>query len=270
MSKFSNMKLKWKLTIGFAIPLTLIMTISTIVYFNLDRLLKSSEWVNHTNEVINLGNGITQSLVNMETGFRGFLVVGDEEFLAPFIQGEKDFLRLVDETKQRVADNPQQVSRLEQVESMEAKWLEEHTSVGMKYRREVNKGEMAARLFKKISARTVGKEKFDGFRQALGEVDIAFTLSNDIEAQNIVKLILMDMINQETGQRGFLLSGQEASLDPYTNGIRHLEKHTADLKHLIDNAYDRPTARQNLTAIKKIIRRWEDKVANPGMEIKKR
>ena len=122
---------------------------------------------------------------------------------------------------------------------------------------------------KKISARTVGKEKFDGFRQALGEVDIAFTLSNDIEAQNIVKLILMDMINQETGQRGFLLSGQEASLDPYTNGIRHLEKHTADLKHLIDNAYDRPTARQNLTAIKKIIRRWEDKVANPGMEIKK-
>ena len=93
MSKFSNMKLKlkWKLTIGFAIPLTLIMTISTIVYFSLDRLLKSSEWVNHTNKVINLGNGITQSLVNMETGFRGFLVVGDEEFLAPFIQGEKDF-----------------------------------------------------------------------------------------------------------------------------------------------------------------------------------
>ena len=28
----------------------------------------------------------------------------------------------------------------------------------------------------------------------------------------------MDMINKETGQRGFLLSGKEVSLDPYHQG----------------------------------------------------
>ncbi|PCJ47756.1 MAG: hypothetical protein COA99_00345 [Moraxellaceae bacterium] len=269
MEKFESLQLKWKLVLGFSIPLILIVTISTIVYFSLGKLLKTSEWVNHTYEAIDLGNSITGSLVNMETGLRGFLVSGKDDFLEPYNSGVVDFKKRMAMAKEKVADNATQVGRLTEVEAMEKQWQNEHVKIAIGYRREVVEGAVAADTFKAIAARTVGKEKFDGFRAALGALDEGFTKSNDIEAQSLTKLLLMDMINQETGQRGFLLSGQEASLDPYTTGIVAFEEHNQSLHNLIANAYDRDAAQFNIKAINGLILKWQTEVADKGIEIKR-
>jgi methyl-accepting chemotaxis protein len=236
MNSFTNMGLKWKLIFGFSIPLALLVAIATTVYFSLEKLLETNKWVNHTFHAIDEGKTITSTMVNMETGLRGFLVAGKEEFLEPYINGKAQFDEVMAATKKRVADNPTQVGRLNKVEGLKNQWLSEHVEVAMGYRREVAEGQVAADSFVEITARTVGKENFDGFRAALGKVDAAFLKSDDIEAQALVKLILLDMVNQETGQRGFLLSGQEGSLEPYLNGIVNLEKHAKKLRGHINNA----------------------------------
>ena len=206
MNKFNNMALKWKLGISFAIPLILFIGIASTVYVDLGKMIETSKWVNHTYDAIDLGNKVTGSMVNMETGLRGYLVSGKEEFLEPYTNGLNDYAKILDKVKKTVSDNAQQVGRLEKADTLKQKWISEHAEVSMGYRREVSEGAEAANIFKVLAARTVGKEKFDGFRASLAKVHAEFTRSGDIYAEGLSNLILMDMINQETGQRGYLLS----------------------------------------------------------------
>ncbi len=239
MKMLENLQLKWKLVLGFSIPLVMIVVISSVVYTSLGKLIQTSKWVNHTYEAIDIGKGIGTSLVNMETGLRGFLVSGKDEFLEPYTAGKKDFKVLMAQAKEKVSDNAEQVARLNKVELIENKWLSRHVSVAMEFRREVSEGADAANTFATVSARDIGKEKFDGFRASLANLEREVAKSRSNEAKNLVTLLLMDMINQETGQRGFLLSGKEASLEPYINGGAAFKTHSDRLYELIDGVAER-------------------------------
>ena len=52
---------------------------------------KASEWVEHTEEVIANSKGLVNSMVNQETGLRGFSIAGQEDYLEPYIAGKADF-----------------------------------------------------------------------------------------------------------------------------------------------------------------------------------
>lgn len=105
LERFEALSVRDKLFAGFAVPMALMLIVSTIVFFSLKSLMNSSYWVKHTYEAIDMGKSITTSLVNMETGLRGYLVSGKEEFLEPFYSGEEQFKVLIAETKQKVSDN---------------------------------------------------------------------------------------------------------------------------------------------------------------------
>jgi len=266
---FEKLALKSKLIFGFSIPLLLIVIIAATVYVSLNKLLRTSGWVAHTYQAIDLGNGITSSLVNMETGLRGYLVAGKDEFLEPYTNGKADFARLLVESKAKVQDNAVQVSRLESVEVMQNKWQEEHVKVAMQYRREVAQGEAASNHFKDISKRTVGKEKFDGFREAVASLKKVFVESGDLEAQMLVNALLMDMVNQETGQRGFLLSGVEASLEPYIAGIKTFKQHKDGLYDLISHSAAKEALTKDLDKAVQLANDWKVEAAYPEIEARR-
>jgi len=265
---FEKLTLKWKLVVGFSIPLVLIVGIASTVYVSLNKLLQTSGWVAHTYQAIDLGNSITSSLVNMETGLRGYLVAGKEEFLEPFTKGRADFDRLLNDAKIKVQDNPTQVGRLEKVNLLQGQWQKEHVKIAMDYRREVAVGAEAANYFTEISKRTVGKEKFDGFREAIASLYEAFVKSGDIKAQILVNSLLMDMVNQETGQRGFLLSGVESSLDPYIGGIEAFKQHKQALYDVIQNAYGQGVKRDLDKAVQ-LANDWKVEAADPEIEARR-
>ncbi len=266
MKSFENLKLKWKLLVGFAIPLAFFAVIASTVYLSLNRLLITNGWVNHTYQAIDLGNSITASLINMETGLRGFLVSGKESFLAPYESGRSDFVRLIAEAKQKVADSPDQLAHLEEVEEIESRWQEEHVQVAMQYRREVNLGAEAARNFNEISTRTVGREKFNSFREAMIRLDE--TVSDSPRAQALSTNMLIEMINQETGQRGFLLTGQEASLEPFVTGIRGFQQYSNELRELLESSND-TDALEALDEAILVASDWRSQAALPEVEARR-
>lgn len=269
MDYFESLDLRRKLIYGFSVPLALIVLISATVYFSLNRLLESSRWVNHTHEAIELGSRITQSLINMETGLRGYLVAGKEEFLEPYYKGQEDYLALIEQTKQKVSDNPAQVARLEEIERIQAKWLAEHVHVAMGFREEVTAGAAAAANFKKISARIVGKQKFDGFRAEMAKLDQRLSQAGSTEGQTLIKSILIDMINQETGQRGFLLSGQEASLEPYVMGIKSFDIHIQQMQQVINQLPNNESLNRNLNMIVELAKGWRLEAAEPEIQARR-
>ena len=86
-----NMKLSTKLFSGFGVVLALMVVISVVVYMSVTSLVQSAKWVNHTHEVIRTGETVGALMVDMETGERGFLIAGKDEYLEPFNNGMKKF-----------------------------------------------------------------------------------------------------------------------------------------------------------------------------------
>lgn len=269
MNVLNNLQLRWKLVLGFALPLLLVVSMSVVIYNSVDHLIDTSEWVNHTHEAIEFAGGLGAAMVDMETGLRGFLVAGQDNFLEPFVAGQARFDKLIPEASKHVGDNPQQVARLKRIQELKNKWLAEHAEAAIALRREVVDGAYATRTFRALSASTIGKENFDSFRAAIAKVDQDFVESDEIAGRALTQAIVMDMVNQETGQRGYLLSGQEASLEPYVQGQEQILVHTEELNALLANAYGREAATANIQAIEDLMARWRKEVAEVGISMKK-
>ena len=88
---FNNLTLRTKIIAGSCLPLILIAILGFMSISSIKSLLQSNEWVGHTHEVIAHANSIVASVVDMETGARGYLLAGKEGFLAPYTDGNISF-----------------------------------------------------------------------------------------------------------------------------------------------------------------------------------
>lgn len=113
-------KSRWKL--GLVIPISLgaiallNLIMSLIFYLNSQAVVKTMNWVNHTNEVKMRIRSLEKFLVDAETGQRGFIFTGEEEFLESYTDGLKNQESVKIELKNLISDNPEQLQRLAQIE----------------------------------------------------------------------------------------------------------------------------------------------------------
>jgi methyl-accepting chemotaxis protein len=247
--QIDNLSLKNKLLVGFSFPILVIFLISLFVFVNVQRLNYANQWVDHTHKVIAAGKSLLGSMIDMETGMRGFLIAGKDEYLEPYDAGQAFFDNEVVRLQTVVDDNPSQVDQLKKIQQMKADWITHAAQPQIDMPIQVRRGEEAAAEFERISARLVGKQKFDALRVALASIDASMKSQNDIYGELLVLHLLTDMINQETGQRGFLLSGQEQSLEPYVAGQAEFAKHEAQLREYLSTVnYPTATVLEQLSA----------------------
>lgn len=140
MDFFYNMKLKWKLTLGFALPLILLTIIASTVSLNLKSLLELDYLINHTHEAIEVGDEIESAIANMESGFRGYMITGNKSFLSSYHEGKERFQSLITSGKELVSDEYQQVAILTKIERLKKDWQNNHFSVAVALREDVNDG----------------------------------------------------------------------------------------------------------------------------------
>ncbi|MFD0716029.1 response regulator [Paenibacillus sp. GCM10027626] len=96
--------------------------------------------------------------------------------------------------------------------------------------------------------------------------EIETITSSDIEIHNLIASIRNATLSMETGQRGYLLTGDEAYLEPYTNGKSQWEAKYNSLSAYISNDL---SAQSELEEIKVYIQTWINKVAEPAILLKK-
>ncbi|MCP4697333.1 MAG: GAF domain-containing protein, partial [Gammaproteobacteria bacterium] len=133
---------------------------------NLDSMIETNRWVAHTHRVIARATEILASAVDMETGMRGYLLAGREEFLEPYADGEQHFFKLAAKLKKTVADNPDQVRLLGEIEDTLEGWKKNVTEPAIALRRRIGfsktMDDMAGRI-----GEGRGKEYFDAFRKEI-------------------------------------------------------------------------------------------------------
>ncbi|MCP5046754.1 MAG: chemotaxis protein, partial [bacterium] len=135
------MKFRTKLAVGNGIVLVLVIIISIVLYQSINILDKTARWVNHTQAVIAKGNSLISAMIDQETGMRGYMVTGNDEFLEPYHAGKENFKAVIANLKQTVSDNPEQVARLGEIEKLAADWDKNAANVQIEKRKAVVKGE---------------------------------------------------------------------------------------------------------------------------------
>ncbi|MFC1750105.1 CHASE3 domain-containing protein, partial [Pseudomonadota bacterium] len=242
----------------------LMAVVSIVVYESINSLIDSSKWVNHTYHVIRNAETVGAAMVDMETGLRGFMITGKDEYLAPFKSGQKSFDKFITEGQELTSDNPTQVDRWKEVAQLKEQWLSDVANPEMEARREVTESADAIAHFKEISSRTIGKEIFDSIRKSLADIESKF--DGDPEGLFLVTATTLDLVNMETGQRGFLLTGEETSLTPYIEGGKSLKAHLNDLRR---TARGTAVSRADIQKVEDQVNAWEHKAADPEIEARR-
>ncbi|MGE7990697.1 response regulator [Pseudomonas sp. NPDC089554] len=125
-------------------------------------LLSAMQWVEHTDRVIGNAHETVKLSIDMETGVRGFLISGDERFLDPYEVAKPRVYASLDSLKVLVADNPQQVDRLDRIIALQRAWNDFGSEIIRMRRGEGNyQGVIGSGRGKRITDEI--RKEFDGF-----------------------------------------------------------------------------------------------------------
>jgi len=260
------MKLGKKIYSGYVLVLSVMTIISIVVFMSINSIIDASKWVNHTYKVIRTGESLLASMVDMETGQRGFMVTGQDEYLEPYNNGLKSFDMLIKQGQQLTSDNPAQGKRWQDVGALKRQWQQEVAEPEVGARREVALGAASMANFKRISSRTVGKQIFDGIRVMLADLEKKFRSQNNTRGINLITLITLDLVNMETGQRGFLLTGLDESLEPFNGGKSDLTSHIETLRSVLAGS---AVTRADLQLLEAEVNKWIDQAAQPEIDARR-
>ena len=102
-----------KTLFGFSLSIILILFIGVSSYLVIQRYDDNTLWVNHTYEVLNTVDDLDKAILSAENNSRGYVLSGDDRFLAMFNGSSQRIEYLLDHFQSLTGDNPVQTRRVE-------------------------------------------------------------------------------------------------------------------------------------------------------------
>jgi len=268
-NKFSNLSTRSKIFLGFSVPLLLLVVIALVNYLSIDELISSSRQVKHTQKVIADAKELEKLMIDMETGERGFLITGKDEFLEPFIQSQKVWDEKIQALQNLVKDNEEQVLRLKSIDALESKWLKLAAEVEIDKRRSVKEEDISLEYIQNVLRKGKGKSILDELRNKINELISIFQQSSNQLGINYLLAIAKDMVVQESSERGFLITGEEDFLLPYKLGQINFDSNMNQLKQLVDNHFDKEKITTQIEKLEQSSSDWVTLAAEPKIALRR-
>jgi signal transduction histidine kinase len=114
-----------RLFAAFGLVLAFALTDAVVSYRMTLRLIENERWVTHTHEVLNELEGTLSALKDAETGERGYIITGDESYLAPYKTGIVEVQEHLGSLRSLTADNARQQRRIAELAPLIARRLEQ-------------------------------------------------------------------------------------------------------------------------------------------------
>lgn len=166
---FQNPSNMWtfgkKIAAGFTVSFLLLVAIGVIAYRCTDTLTRTSYWVTRSHNVLEKITALMSVAKDAETGQRGFLLTGDENYLAPYNDGQAQLPKVLKDLHELTADNRDQSERVDQAEGfISQKMGELKRTIDLKR----NQGIEAAMTLVKTNE---GKQYMDDLRKVLDKME---------------------------------------------------------------------------------------------------
>ena len=159
-----GIKISQLVPIGFGIIVSITAVSSLISKSTTNTLIDSVGWVTHTYAVKAQLKDLEKTLVDAETGQRGFLFVNQEPYLEPFNSANQKLRDNFSGLREKIKDNPKQIARLATVENLtQQKMAELETTINL--RKAGKEKDVKALVFS-----GKGKQLMDDIRNGLNEM----------------------------------------------------------------------------------------------------
>ncbi|MEC7308840.1 CHASE3 domain-containing protein [Vibrio crassostreae] len=213
----SELTIRSRLLFGNVITVSILVTLCVVVWNSIKTLNSTDAMVTHTYQVIDQSNRLVNSMVDQETGLRGYAIGGQEEYLEPYHAGKQAFEESLSTVKMLTSDNPAQQQRFDEVNRAAMEW-QKYAQEVIVLRKSIHDGQAYVNQLQALIASGVGKEKMDNLR---AEIATGRYLNGEA--------LINYMVNMETGLRGFMLNREEAFLEPYHQGKSKVDKQLASM-----------------------------------------
>ncbi|TFW00421.1 HAMP domain-containing protein, partial [Oxalobacteraceae bacterium OM1] len=167
----SNLKIGTRLYAGFGAIVALLVALVVVAYGNFAKLGAANDINIHTYQVLGEVQGALESLIDIETGERGFALTGKDGSLEPYNGGKEAFRKHLDKAKQLTSDNPKQQERLQKLADEQQKWMAEAIDPVIKLRRDSGDANMAPVVAAEQEGK--GKKGMDAMRGLIADVQNA-------------------------------------------------------------------------------------------------
>jgi len=260
-SKKISFPIRRKVGMGFGLIIAVFIILQTITIFNIKTIHEKFTYVvRHDARVLSNAEYLMKLIVDMETGQRGFIITGEEHFLDPYTEAIEKFNALLEEEKILVSDNPSQVQALDRIDNLVSEWREKAAIPEIELGRKIALGQVDAQYIQDLLSEGLGKSILDKLRAEFEKVREVLKKTDDYKGLYFVSSIEKAMVDQETGQRGFLITGKEVFLEPYVFGKQDVQKFIKLLRVFVSEDPKMRMLDFDIDKIEALTKQWDKEV----------
>ncbi|MET0268571.1 MAG: methyl-accepting chemotaxis protein [Duganella sp.] len=169
--RLSNLKIGVRLYLAFGVIVAMLVALVVLAEVNFSRLGQANDVNVHTYQVLGEAASLQESLINMETGQRGYSLTGNDASLEPYHAGKTAFAAHMTRLRELTSDNPVQQQRLQSLATAQQKWLADAVEPAIALRRSgAGQAEAMAEVVA-MEQSGKGKSAMDSMRVTLGQIN---------------------------------------------------------------------------------------------------
>ncbi len=288
--RIKDVGLKAKIICGGLIPIVLAAVILVLVGMSFGSMLKSVSWVDQTHRMIRQTVEIQANAMGMLAWLRAFVLTGEERFATEYKSRQATVTKELEALKRTVSGNAELSRVVVHADELFDSWNKSTVEPGITLRREITGGKGMDDMVTLVATEQ-GTKHFDQVRGSLkgyiekqqthlGKLKNEAAHTTNVEdlrkSQNLIErsyaalqlamTTYVSALDMETGLRGYLLSGKDAFLVPYTSGS---QRALSLLDQQRKMAADNPTDAKLVADLEGNLTTWMKQVAEPEIALRK-
>lgn len=174
-----------RVLIGFLVTIVVLGVLGVFSVTSTQRLIDTERLLDHTTHVINTGELVAKSVIDIETGQRGFVITGNENFLSPYYEASQNLNTYLNSLDSLTKQSPSQQARITEVRAIISQQLKWTASVIETRKTDFEKS-------RAIISIGEGKKRTDAIRDIVKNIQLeerkVFEEGNAISVSNLKRL----------------------------------------------------------------------------------
>lgn len=241
--------------------------VSTCLYIlqNMDEVISTYRQSVITQEqILKDSYQLAKQVIDLETGQRGFVITGKDEFLEPYNEAKIELNKTISSLQENLRDNPKHLRQLALVERMISDWIETAGIPEIQARRLVTSSGLDLKMIEETVLSGSNEKILDEIRIQNQKLTDIFQRDNKMAELMLMTEIGKNLVDAEVGQRGFLLTGESSFLMRFDDGKKQFTANSQSLKSRLEQ-----DAAEALSALEDLFQSWLIQAAEPEITLRK-
>jgi len=231
----------------------------------------------HTIEVMRLSSLIENDIAGLESGHRGYLLSGNENYIEPFEKKRDLIKQRIEDLTALILENPRQRKRVIKVQEVVQQWLDTVAAPEMNARRRA-KGTATQSETNPAGTLALGNSLLNQAREVLQSLqdEEQIVLNQRMHDQewatqsaqilNFLPKLDRAVVEMEKEKRGYLLTGENSFVEAYKRSATDFYIYHGYLSILVANS---PPQAELLAEIRSSVEGWINKSVAPQIDAKR-